>query len=188
MNMKPQDIVVVLKLLVTYGRHVPYADLAKELHLSTSEVHAAIQRSQKVGLLSPDTHTVIIAALEEFLVHGLRYVFPVEPGIMTRGMATGSGATPMADEFSSDSAEIPVWPDPEGTLRGVSLTPLYRAVPAAAKEDARLYRLLAIVDSLRSGRARERKLAEELLHKEIEGYALNKSSNNQLEKIAAIKG
>lgn len=173
MNMKPQDIVVLLKLLVTGGRRVPYADLAKELHLSPSELHAAIRRAEKAGLLAPDTHEVIAVSLEEFLIHGLRYVFPAEFGMMTRGMPTGVGAAPLNEEFYTDGTEIPVWSDPDGTARGVSLSPLYRAVPAAAREDERLYRLLALVDAIRAGRIRERKLAEELLSKEIAEYAVH---------------
>lgn len=54
----------------------------------------------------------------------------------------------------------PVWSDPEGNVRGTAVEPLHPAVPAAARADAVLYELLALVDTLRVGRARERKLAE----------------------------
>ena len=54
----------------------------------------------------------------------------------------------------------PVWSDPEGTVRGFAIEPLHPSVPAAAKADAALYQLLALVDTLRIGHARERKLAE----------------------------
>ncbi len=171
--MKPQDIVVILKLLVKGGRSIPYSDLAKELYISPSEVHSSIKRSEKMGLILADSHVVVLQALKEFLVHGIRYVFPAELGTITRGMPTSFGASPLKEELSFSDNEIPVWPDPEGTVRGISFSPLYKTVPAAAKDDEKLYRLLILVDALRSGRARERKLAEDLLNMEISQYAVH---------------
>jgi hypothetical protein len=52
-----------------------------------------------------------------------------------------------------------VWPFPEGEHRGVTLEPLYKSAPAALR-DPFLYELLALIDALREGRVRERKLAE----------------------------
>ena len=49
-------------------------------------------------------------------------------------------------------------------MRGYSLTPLYPSVPAAAVRDAKLYELLALVDAIRDGRARERSLAAKEIH------------------------
>jgi hypothetical protein len=60
----------------------------------------------------------------------------------------------------------PVWPWRDGNTRGVGLEPLYKNVPHAALRDPALYQLLALVDVLRSGRARERNLAErDLVHR-----------------------
>ena len=47
--------------------------------------------------------------------------------------------------------------------RGVTVEPLYKTAPAAALRDPFLYELLALIDALREGRARERKLAEKEL-------------------------
>ncbi|MEW6207134.1 MAG: hypothetical protein AB1631_02120 [Acidobacteriota bacterium] len=60
---------------------------------------------------------------------------------------------------------IPVWPYPEGKKRGIALTPLYKTVPVAALRDPMLYKYLALVDAIRDGRARERRLAEQELSK-----------------------
>jgi hypothetical protein len=54
----------------------------------------------------------------------------------------------------------PVWPWREGGTRGIALEPLYRTAPAAALRDPILYGLLALVDVIRDGRARGRKIAE----------------------------
>jgi hypothetical protein len=61
----------------------------------------------------------------------------------------------------------PVWADDEGSVRGESIEPLYPSAPRAAREDPKLYELLALVDALRIGRARERKLAEALLRQRL---------------------
>jgi hypothetical protein len=53
----------------------------------------------------------------------------------------------------------PVWPYAEGPLRGIAFSPLYKNVPQAALRDSKLYELLALVDAIREGRAREREIA-----------------------------
>jgi hypothetical protein len=58
--------------------------------------------------------------------------------------------------------------DTEGPVRGYSFAPLHKNVPLAALEDARFYELLALVDALRDGRARERDLAGRELKKRLE--------------------
>jgi hypothetical protein len=45
---------------------------------------------------------------------------------------------------------------------------LHKNVPQAALEDVRFYELLALVDALRDGRARERNLAGRELKKRLE--------------------
>ena len=42
--------------------------------------------------------------------------------------------------------------------------PLYPSAPKAARKDPKLYELLALVDMLRLGRARERAMAEQQLN------------------------
>ena len=48
----------------------------------------------------------------------------------------------------------------DGQVQGAAVQPLYSSVPGAARRDPALYDLLALVDALRIGRARERSLAE----------------------------
>jgi hypothetical protein len=158
---KSLDVVVLLKLLLE-SKARPYAGLAKDLHISPSEVHAAVRRCIDAGLVDEATRRPLIKPLEEYLLHGVRYAFPAKPGPVARGLPTACAAPPLAGKMSADDLP-PVWPDPEGVVKGVAIEPLYRSVPAAAKADAALYQLLALVDALRMGRARERKLAGEEL-------------------------
>ena len=166
MNLKPLDIYVALKLVAIGQRRWSYNGLAQELGLSPSEVHGAGKRLLKAGLAAEDAALnlrPINKALLEFLVHGIRYVFVPERGAMTRGMPTGYAAPPLVMSIVADDEPPPVWPDPEGPVRGLSFSPLHKSAPAAARDDAVLYELLALVDAVRGGRARERQLASELV-------------------------
>jgi hypothetical protein len=158
--LKPQDVVVVLKLAAHPEAEWSYPKLAVHLSMSASEVHSSVRRAVKSGLLlANDRHTPNRKALLEFLVHGIKYVFPAERRGFTRGLPTAHAAPPLKEQFASSDEPPPVWADPEGTVRGEELEPLYRSVPRAARSDQRLYELLALVDAVRGGRARERELA-----------------------------
>src|SRR5262249_33796620 len=75
-------------------------------------------------------------------------------------------APPLRNESAAGDDLPPVWPWPKGDIRGVALKPLYKTAPVAALRDPLLYELLALVDSIRNGRARERNVAErELVHR-----------------------
>ncbi|HEY1765324.1 MAG TPA: hypothetical protein VGF85_10405 [Opitutaceae bacterium] len=163
MNLKPQDVLVVLKLAIEEGWDRPYTALAEELGLSASEVHAAVRRLAEARLIEPENKKVRVVALRNFLVHGVPYVFPVRSREVTRGLPTGWAAPAMSGKVVSGDQLPPVWPDPEGEVQGVSVQPLYSSVAKAARRDSKLYALLAIVDALRLGRARERAMAESQL-------------------------
>ena len=61
----------------------------------------------------------------------------------------------------------PVWPHPKGSMRGVALEPLHGAAPGSALRDSGLYELLALLDAVRAGRARERSLAVKLIEERV---------------------
>ncbi len=166
--MKGQDILVLLKLAARGSQDWKYADLANELEMSASEVHAALKRCLSSGLYNPNSRRENRASLLEFLTHGVRYVFPAQPGPIRTGLPTSYAAEPLSRRIQFDPHEAPVMPLLQGPCRGPEIVPLYPSAPAAAKKDEGLHRLLALVDALRSGRARERKIAGELLSLELE--------------------
>jgi hypothetical protein len=165
MSLKPQDVVVLVKLLLYGAKRPPYAKIAKDLFLSASEVHASVQRAKRARLLGgPELkETPQKSALEEFLIHGVKYAFPPQRGELTRGVPTGFAAEPLKSRISSGDEPPPVWPFPEGKARGYSFAPLYKTVPQAALRDSFLYEMLALIDAIRDGRTRERHIAEEEL-------------------------
>ena len=168
--MRPLDIVVLLKLSLENGGRPPYQRLANELHLYPSEVYASVKRARASHFLQgPELDDRLNrSALLEFLLHGVRYVFPAEKGSPTRGVPTSYAAAPLRKSIADAGELPPVWPYADGPVRGYSFTPLHKNVPQAALEDVRLYELLALVDALRDGRARERELAVKELTKRLE--------------------
>src|SRR5438046_106915 len=95
-GLKPQDLLVLLKLALHRKQQWTYASLAVALAMSPSEVHAAVGRARQLGLLrdewSPNRDRLL-----EFLMHGARYVFPAEHGAVTRGIPTAHAAPPLSD-------------------------------------------------------------------------------------------
>jgi hypothetical protein len=168
MMLKPQDIVILLKLVTLGNRPWSYSTLAHELFMSPSEVHSGIKRAAASRLFNTQRNVPIMRALQEFLVHGVKYAYPPDRGSITRGVPTSYAAPPLNSLIVQSEELPPVWPDPEGNVRGYEFSPLYRSVPKAAACDNALYELLALVDAIREGRARERDLAVKLLTERLE--------------------
>lgn len=133
--------------------------------MSASEVHAGVRRASDAGLLRVDEGWGIPEpnALDELLVHGVRYVWNAEHLGPAMGMPTGIWALPSLDR-KAINGELPlVWPDAQGEVRGVGLVPLYKSMPFAARRDTRLYELLALVDAIRIGPEAMRAIAVKAL-------------------------
>ena len=173
MNIKPQDVLVVLKILAS-GWPGSFALLGKQLGISASEANSAFHRARRAGLINPISEQPNKTAVAEFMIHGLKYVLAVRPGGRIRGMLTGFSAAPLAQHFavSPDDPDLPVWPDPEGASAGLEIRPICRSVPVAARQDALLYEWLVLADALRgAGRSRERELAEKIVRQRLEYHA-----------------
>lgn len=157
---------MLLRLLDADTEERTFPKLAQALHLSASEVHAAVGRAAACGLLDRETRSVRRAALCEFLLHGLKYVFPAERLGVMRGLPTSYAGPPLVSRFAKSDLP-PVWPYPEGTARGEGLAPLYKSAPKAAAGSPQLYEWLALIDAVRAGRARERNAASAELKKRL---------------------
>ena len=164
-GIKPQDILVLLKLVVSEDRQWRLVDLAQELGLSQSEVSMALERAKHSRFLDDSKRKILKSALGEFLIHGLKYVYPASPGPICRGIPTSHSAAPLAGKIVSSEHDQYVWPHDEGTVRGQAIAPLYESAPEAARKDPQLHELLALIDAIRVGRARERALAIEEIKK-----------------------
>jgi hypothetical protein len=85
---------------------------------------------------------------------------------LVTGIPTAHSYGIFNDKFHAD--EHYVWPDDNGSIRGMAISPLYKTVPKAVKGDEKLYLLLAAIDIIRVGKTRELSLALEILKKEIQ--------------------
>ena len=170
MVLKPQDVYVALKIVAANAQRPPYSQLAAELLMSPSEVHASVQRAVQSQLLHGPKmkHRPNFHSIEEFLLHGLRYAFPPERGAITRGVATSYSAEPLRSVIAPGREPVPVWPYEEGKQRGIAFEPLFKNAPAAALRDPCFYQYLALADALRDGRIRERKIAETELRRRLQ--------------------
>jgi hypothetical protein len=180
--LKPQDVVILLKILsvMTLSKHsddreLSQNELASLLCMSPSEVNAGIKRLVLSSLLGPVQKSnrfiflPIKSAVEECLISGVKYFFPAQLGVYTRGIAT-SYAAPIFKKFIVLGEDpIPVWPYGEGNQRGLALEPLYRSIPQslAKHPDQLFYEMLALIDAIRTGRVRERNIAIKLLREII---------------------
>ena len=111
-------------------------------------------------------------ALQEFLIHGVAYVFPAQAGRIGRGIPAYVSASPLKEQLAANT-DVYVWHHVRGSARGQQIKPLYPSVPEAVQRDEELYELLVIVDALRMGRAREKEIAINELNKRFEHYANN---------------
>jgi hypothetical protein len=164
--LKPQDILVALKLVALGNNPWSYESLSSSLGMSLSQLHSSVKRCKELGLLRLEGKRMVpnVKNMEELIVHGLKYVFELKRGALTRGIPTSYGAPPLDEILISSKEEPPpVWPDPEGSARGFSFSPIYKYAPEAAKKDRKLYEMLALIDAIRAEGAREKQIAIEEL-------------------------
>lgn len=185
MHIKPQDIVVLAKLIAHQGdKNWSQNSIAFELCLSPSQINSAFKRLVVSGLITPyhppGKPQAILQACEEFFIHALKYIFPAKLGEISRGVPTSYSGPSLKNQIVAGSDPIPVWPYGEGEVRGVSLKPLYSSVPESVTKhpDPLFYDLLTLLDAIRSGRTREKQIAIQMLS-EILKSRINKKEENK---------
>lgn len=171
--MKPQDLLVLLKIVSLNDNQWQQKPLAESLGMSQSEVSQSLNRSEYAGILNKKTKTVMRLALFDFIRYGLPFAFPQKPGPIMRGIATAHSAEPLNRYIQSN--EFYVWPSAKGKVKGHSIIPLYPTAPDAALKDPELYHLLALADVMRIGRAREKEIATN----ELSNIILHGEQNHQ---------
>lgn len=175
--LQPADVVVAVKLAVWSPPGWTFQSLAEELGLPASSAFRCVKNSAEARLLVVSgagrsrLYRAHIATLVELLVHGVKYVYPPDRLGLVRGMPTAHAGPPLSERIVAGNEPPPVWPDPEGKVRGEGVTPLHPCVVGASHRDQRFYEAMTLVDALRIGRARERKLAAQLLPKVLRAAA-----------------
>lgn len=165
--LKPQDILILLKIVTLKEKNWNMMFLSHELYMSQSEISESLKRSYIARLYEKNKKIVFKNALLEFVLHGLKYSFPAILGPEANGIPTAHSAPPLSFCIKSDT--IYVWPESFGNFRGQSIKPLYKSVNKAVQQDPYLYELLSLIDAIRIGKAREVNIATEELQKRILG-------------------
>jgi hypothetical protein len=133
----------------------PLKHLSKVSCRSIGEVHNAERRLRAARLLRPDSRTVEREPLLRFIHWGVPHAYPPALGAMAIGVATAQlhpiDGEPAEAEF--------VWPDAGGRTRGQSFAPPYPRAPQLVTANPRLRSLLALVDLIRIGGARDQAAA-----------------------------
>lgn len=163
--LKPQDVALLVKLLAYKSETWRQVDIAQELGLSQGEIAKSLSRLSKAGLINEKR--VNRSSALEFILHAIKYVFPVEVGALAVGVPTGISA-PIHEKMVVQSDEdVYVWALAKGKKRGQLIKPFYPNLAEAVLKDSEFYGLMSAIEILRVGRARERKLAEQYLERKI---------------------
>src|SRR5678815_388043 len=160
---KEADI-YVLSALLAQSEPWSYRSLADRLRVPHPVVQRALSRGREADLYSGERREVHVPHFEEFAIHALRFVAPAQLGALVPGVPAAWAAEPMASAIRSSGEEPPpVWPYARGRVRGQAIEPLHPAAVEAVEGWPELREILALLDSLRAGDPRVRRVAEELL-------------------------
>jgi len=170
--LKGQDIAVLIKLLLKQSskEKIEFKSIAYELYISQSEVTKSIRRLEKSRLLirySDERLELNKHALEELFIYAVKYLFPAEINIATRGMAAAYSSPGIKTQILSEDTYV--WPYIHGHIKGLALTPIYKTLPDALDRtaDNDFYEIISALDIIRLGGRRENKIAKEILEKYI---------------------
>lgn len=171
MALKPQDLLVRLKVAAHPPQRWAHAALGEALGPSASAVHASVKRAAASGLVvapGRGAWSPVRPRLLEFVLHGVRHVCSATAGPVRRGVPTAFGAEPPASRPTVAPGEAPVWTHPAGKAKGPTRSPLHRTAPQAALTDPNLPHLLGIPQALGA-------LREQLVF-EVEGAGIGPSA------------
>ena len=138
-----------------------YQSLSDELSLSKSTLHRSIGnlRASKLVL----NRQVYAPKFLNFLIHGVPILFPAVTGPSVIGTPTTLTARFFPPEYRLLANVQHVWPNPYGQSSGLSISPLHPSAIRLTEFDLHAHRVLAAVDSLRVGGAREQEAATRYL-------------------------
>jgi hypothetical protein len=162
-GMRPQDVAILLKIVAINEQQWQLVGLSNLLHISISEISESLNRSRLANLIDHKKKKVNKENFLEFLIHGVRYVFPQQPGSMARGVATAHSHPLIKKKFISELNYI--WPYSKGETLGLIIEPFYPNQVEAVKADPLFHKLLALIDLIRVGKVREVKYAISELQK-----------------------
>ena len=162
-GMRPQDVAILMKIIAIGNSDWRLTDLSNSMFISLSEISESLNRSRIAGLIDYNKENVNRHNLFEFLEHGVKYVFPSEPGALVKGIPTAHSHPFIKKLFNSELNYV--WREPAGDIMGLVIDSFYPKQVEAIKSDPIFYKLMALIDVIRVGRVRERNVAIQELRK-----------------------
>ena len=161
---RPPDVFVLLGLLTpAVARGWSVRSLAGDLAMPQAEAQRSLGRLGETPVYDKARRQVNRPAAQQLLLDAVALVAPARLGAPTRGMPTAWAAPPLSARIAAGKDLPPVWPDPVGGAQGLALPPLHKSASEVALADPWMHEALALVDALRVGDARIRRMAAELL-------------------------
>jgi hypothetical protein len=106
--------------------------------------------------------------MQEFLSYGVRYYSQPDPVGYGRGIPSGWHCPPLIMKSSMILPETPiVWESSSGSATGEQISPIHPSAIKVSVRSSSVYQVLALVDLLRIGTAREVAIARDLLAVEL---------------------
>jgi DNA-binding MarR family transcriptional regulator len=161
MALLPADVLVAMKVAAHPDDSASVRQLGDELGMSKSAVAYSLRRLHALDLVKEREgggRRINKLTMRDLLENAVRWIAPARVGDFELGLPTAHSAEVLARNLMGDADPL-VMPLAHGPARGRAVSPLHRLAPRAAAKDAQLHRLLAVVDALRIGRARDRKVA-----------------------------
>jgi DNA-binding MarR family transcriptional regulator len=163
--MKGQDIAILVKTIILENKSWTTTQLATELNISQSEVSKALTRLAFSGLLDESKRHPARRSIYDLLVSSIKFIIPVKPGRVVKGIPTAHSAEPLKEKIISDLNYV--WPSAKGTMRGEGIEPLYPNLSRSVGGDKKFHEFMALIDVLRVGKVREVEVAKKELKKRI---------------------
>jgi hypothetical protein len=165
--LQPLDLLVALKLATRPAQQSIRA-LASALGVPKSSVGVSVAhlKAWQLATFEDGQWRINRVRFHDLLEHGIRWLAPADVGRWVLGLPTAHAASVLASKLPGDSDPL-VMPLDEGPTRGRAVTPLHPAAGLAASKDPKLRDLLALVDAIRIGTARERGVAASELRSRI---------------------
>ena len=134
--LKPQDLVILLKLAIEPVQARQQQEVARVVGVSQAEVSLSLRRCSESHLYEPVEKRVRVPHLIELLAHGVKYFYPAVLKGQGRGFKTAWAAPPLSEKLKIEQdSSPPVWAHEKGDTLGQVVIPIYRSVPDAALRD-----------------------------------------------------
>jgi translation elongation factor EF-1beta/biotin operon repressor len=169
-GIKSQDILILMKLITLKGSPFRQVDLSSSLGISQAEIAYSLDRLKFSGLINEDKKKVNKLNSIEFLLHAVKFMFPMEYDAPARGIKVGPSSDMIRKEVKEKLDMDFVIPTLDGENVGFGIKPIYATTGKVVQSDEKVYELVNLVDILRGlGGVRHKKFAETKLRQIILG-------------------